>query len=129
MTGRSIKLFQFMQKHYRAIGIQPHELNQIDHSFFNTKNWILFICLIQLIITILAFLLFKARSMFELGLSVCFLLGLSAAGIFYIIYIWQIDNISKFIENCEKFIERSKLDRNYLINYFQCLFENSVCTR
>lgn len=111
MAGRSIKLFQFMQKHYRAIGIQPHELNQIDHSFFNTKNWILFICLIQLVVPTLAFVLFKVTSMLDFGLSMCFLLGLSVCGVYYIIYIWQIDNISKFIENCELFIKQSKLNR------------------
>lgn len=110
MAGRSIKLFQYIQKHYRAIGIHPNESNQIKRHFFNKKNWILVIGLVQLIVPTLAFLLFDVESMLDFGLSVYFLLGFSFCLIYYIICIWQVENISRFIENCEIFIEQSKFD-------------------
>lgn len=122
MAGHSIKLFQFIQKYYREIGIHPRVPHQINWRLFNAKNWMLLICLIQLIIPTMAFLFFEANSTLDCGLSTYFLLGLSAGGIFYVIYIWQIDNISKFIENCETFIKQSKLKNKP----FECISNSMI---
>lgn len=110
--GDSIKLFQFIQKYYRAIGIHKPESNQVDRQSFNSINWFFFLNVIPMLIATTAFFLYKAESMFEYGLSVYYVFSLTFGEIFYVLPIWQTENLSKFIENCERFIEKSKQNYN-----------------
>lgn len=108
--GNTIKLFQFIQKYYRAIGIHKPEPSQSDRHFLNSTNYIFILSSAPMLISSLAFLLYQAKTTYDFGLSIYYLSCLIFSGIYYIIYIRQIKNISKYIENCEMFIEQSKLN-------------------
>lgn len=111
MAGKdSIKLFQFIQNYLSAIGVHKPEPKQIDRPFFNSKNWIFISCVTPMLISSLAFFVYQAKTAFDFGLSFYYSSCLICGGIFYIIYVWKIENVSEFIENCETFVEQSKLN-------------------
>lgn len=87
---------------------------QIDGHFFNSTNWIFILSGTPMLLSSLAFFVYQAKTAFDFGLSFYYSSCLIFGGIFYIIYIWKVENISKFIENCETFIEQRKLN-NYKI--------------
>lgn len=111
---QSIELFQFIQNFFCAIGIHRPEPKQIDGHFFNSTNWIFILSGTPMLLSSLAFFVYQAKTAFDFGLSFYYSSCLIFGGIFYIIYIWKVENISKFIENCETFIEQRKLN-NYKI--------------
>lgn len=107
MAG-SIKLFQFVQQYHQIIGIyHPSQSNQ-KHRPYNFTQAIFLICFTQMIITIAAFLLFEDISMFDYGIAVFILVAMITSTVIYLQFIWLAENTLKFIENCEKFIEKSK---------------------
>lgn len=108
----SIELFQFIQNYLRAIGVHRPEPKQNDPHFFNSKNWIFILSGVPMLISSLAFFVYQAETAFDYGLTFYYSSCLVFGAIFYINYIWKVENISKFIENCETFIEQSKLN-NY----------------
>lgn len=103
MTG-SIKIFQFVQKCNQTFGIYS---NQKCDSFNSTKIVIL-ISFALFMLTTAAFLLFKAKSMFEYGFVFFLLATVTNATAIYLIFICTSRNASKFIENCERFIGKSE---------------------
>ena len=108
MAG-SIKLFQFVQKCHQTLGILPRQPNPKQKQLSSHSIQAIFLtCLAQYIFTTAAFLLFKAKSMFDYGFSFFILIGLANCIAIYLIFIWQSENTLKFIENCEGFIEKSK---------------------
>lgn len=107
MAGHPVKLFQFIQKLYDAVGIHSSPPHQTRCSF-NRRIVIFLICSEQSILSASAFLLFEAKSVLDIGISVFFLLCLFLGLISYLIPVWQMGNISEFIESCEAFIETSK---------------------
>lgn len=106
MAG-SIKLFEFNQKHYRAIGIYPTQSNQ-KHSSFNSKNSIFLFCFIQFCISMTAFIIFEANNMLDYAIASFGLVTTTIIMAIYLLTLWQKENTVKFIENCEAFIEKSK---------------------
>lgn len=108
-SGDSIELFQFIKKYYDAIGINKPESNHLDWHFFNSTNWILILSAISMLISSIAFLLFQAKTTYDFGWSFLYSLCLFFGGIFYVIFSFQIKNISIFIKSCEIFIQNSKL--------------------
>lgn len=100
-----IKLFQFAQKFCQIAGICVPELNQNCY----TLNSISLICLAVFATSTAAFLFDGAESMVEYGIT--FFVSITIifqCFVNYIIIIFKVKNISQFIENCERFIERSK---------------------
>lgn len=105
--GGTIELFSFIQKVYQDIGIFPPKSNQSPKSHINLKNWFILFCLVQFFISTAAFL-FHANSMIEYGMVffACTTTVLSIT--VYLIIVWQMKNILKYIENCERFVEKSE---------------------
>lgn len=104
MAERSIKLFQFVQNYYRAIGIYSPQ--HIHHSI-NRKNVIFCLCLVPSISATMAFLFFKAKSVSDFGICLFFLPCWMLSITLYSMLICQMGNILNFIEDCEVFIDRS----------------------
>lgn len=102
----SIKLFQFNQKYCELIGIKLPRSNQ-QHTALNCKNFIFIICSTQLAIALFGFLLTDAKSMDEYAVIFFTLTDLIQTMVAYFVLIWKLENVSKFIENCEQFIEKS----------------------
>lgn len=105
--GGKIELFKFIQKNYQAIGIYPPGTNMNCHSI-NAKKWLIIFSLGQMFITSLIYLFVEAHSMIEYGMTfhTCGALVLSI--IVYSILFWQMENILNYIENCERFVEKSE---------------------
>lgn len=99
----SIKLFQFIQKYNRTLGINSPKSNKTC-----LKNLIFVFCEVQFGAALIAFMSIEANSMLEYGIT-CFPFSCAMVGVIvYLISIWQIKNCSKLIENCERFIEKRK---------------------
>lgn len=103
----AIKILQFIQRYYRAIGIYAARSDQIGRPI-NGKNVLFVISIVPWIISLTAFLGFHEKNMLDFGISVFILISMIGTVFFYVIPMLQMNNTSKFIENCESFIEKSK---------------------
>lgn len=101
VMASSINLFQFVQKCYQFIGVNPSQPNQKRRTIFLT-------CSVQVLLTTVAFLVVKANVLFEYGLGFFFFTSILNGIVIYLLIIWQFENFLAFIESAEKFIEKSK---------------------
>lgn len=106
-SSESVKLFTFIKKTFRIIGISPPQSNQ-KHNSINSKNWIFLLCLVQLCIATVGYFFTEANSIMEYGMVFFNAITAIETIILYLIFIWQMKNILNYIENCEKFVEKSK---------------------
>lgn len=138
MSERSVKLFNFLQKYYRTVGIHSPQSNQIRCPF-NWKNVFFVICLVKSISTTTAYLLFQAETIIDIGISIFFLACLILGLTLYLIPIWQMGNITEFIESCETFIATSKcalcikhiksLNRTNIFDLLYCYYAHRITCR
>lgn len=103
MAG-SIRFLQFVQKFYQIIGVGR---NQAPHSTRSTQKFFL-IGSAQSMFTTAAFLMYEATSIFNYGYAFYILISIINSATIYVVFIWRSENTSKFIENCERFIEKSE---------------------
>lgn len=128
----SIKFFRFLQKFYGVIGIHRAKANQLDRHFVNSKNCIFIASAASMLISSLAFLAYQAENTFDFGLSFLYSSALTAGGILYAIFTWKIENVFRFIANCDAFIEQSKCNNlTILTRPSQCLsnYARAQCKR
>lgn len=105
-VGVKIHLFKFTQKAYQDIGIIPFQTNQ-KRSFVNSKNLFFLYLFAVSIASSAAYLLFEACSIIEYGMVFFTCTTVVLIFIEYLIILWQMENILSYIENCERFIEKS----------------------
>lgn len=116
-AGDTIKLFRFIQKTYQAIGVFPPKSNQ-NRSPINFKDWFFIFCEVLFFISTAAHLFFEANnSMIEYGLIFFTCTTSIFCIVTYLILFWQMKNILNFIENCERFVEKSKYRLLFFIHY------------
>lgn len=101
-----IKLFQSIQKFLNIQGIYPLQSNQ--STPYNGKNLFFLFCYVQMFISATAFCLFKAKSMYEFGLTFYASLTELQTIVYFTIILWKVDKVLKLIGNLENFIEKSK---------------------
>lgn len=77
-----------------------------NHYTLNSINVIFIIGFAEYTTASVAFLVYDAKSMGEYGIVFFTLLAVIEATVGYFITIWELEDILKFIENCEKFIEK-----------------------
>lgn len=106
--GNSIKLFQFNEKLCQTLGIFAVKFNSNRHKS-NAINVIFAICLTHFAMTSVAFLFYDAKSMDDYGVAILELNCITVALAYYFVSIWKMEDCLKSIENCEQFIETSKL--------------------
>lgn len=107
MAGDSIKLFQFNQKYCQMVGIKaPKTID--NRNKLELKQLIFAIFAILFEIELLAFLVNDAESMGEYGITIYFLCTALLALFDHSMLIWTMEDILKFTEYCEAFIEKSK---------------------
>lgn len=114
MAG-SVKLFQTIQKCYHTMGIhspQPSQSNQklqfIKMSLFISYITIFFMFHVS-------FIVFEATSLVQFESSLCDSSTELGILIIYLLTNWRIAHILRFIEMCERFIEKSKSIRMRMI--------------
>lgn len=113
-----IKLFQFLQKYNRAMGIDSVEQSNDICFLINWKKFIFLAAEVQYTAALMAFMFFEAKTIFQYG-TIFFGIASSIFSIVaHLIYSRQMKNFSKFNENCEKFIEKRKQNR---CNSYNCL--------
>lgn len=125
MAG-SIKLFQFNKRFCQTIGIFVPQTDY-DRSIKTSKNVIFVVCVVQFALASIAFLLYDAKSMGEFGEIFFMVICSIEAMCSYFINVWNFEDILKFIENCEAFIEKSTFEYWYhLMNFISYVCAN-VC--
>lgn len=108
MTGGvKISLFKFTQKTNENLGILPPKFDYSRGSII-LKNCFLLASLAICFVGTSGSLFFESNSMAEYGMAfyICTTVILSIVA--YLILLWQIENISDFIENSERFIAKSE---------------------
>lgn len=103
----TIKLFKFIQKILQFTGIFPPSSN-LNCGSLNLRNCILSFCLVQFLGSSLVYLVFGANSMHQYGITFFICVTVILFLITHMIALWQRENILNYIENCERFIEKSK---------------------
>lgn len=103
----TIKLFKFFQKSCQNIGIHPPESNR-NRSPINWKNWLILFCHAEFYTSSAAFLLFEENWMIEYGIIFYTCTSGLLASVLYLLMIFEVKNISTFIKNCERFVEKSE---------------------
>lgn len=109
MAGGSIKLFQFIQIFYQFIGVFPLQSNQK----FYWRHSIILICSAQLLVSVIAFLLFDAKLMIDSALGILTVIITIECSILHSISLWESENTLKYIKTCEGFIEKRKYKPNH----------------
>lgn len=107
MAGGTIKLFQFNQKLCHAMGIKLPKPNE-NWDIYEIIRWIYVTSQILFALALLAFLLYDAKAMGEYGIEFFSLVTLVFSLIVYFGKFCQLKDLLKFIENCERFIRKSK---------------------
>lgn len=102
----TIKLFQFFQKTYQDIGILPPQSN--PYRSINLKKWFILFGHAKCIITSAGYLVFEANSMIEYGMVFYICVSTVLTITFYLTLLWKMETILSFIENCERFVAKSK---------------------
>lgn len=100
-----VKSFQSFQKFHQIIGLNP------SRSFFARRTLFL-IGEAVLMVPSCAYLLFEAKSMFAYGYGFFVVSCTFVSFAIYLIYVWQLENILKYIESCDEFIAKSKKSAN-----------------
>lgn len=103
----TIKLFQFSQKFYKRIGIDPSQSN-VNSKSINWKNLLVLFVLIHFCISSFAYFLFEAKSTGERANSFYMSATELICIIFFSINIHNIDEIRSLIDKFEAFIQKSK---------------------
>lgn len=106
MASSSVQLFQFVQKIYHIICIEPLQSNQRQCSIVSKRNFFVFFAG-QMSVTSFIFLIFEAKSMFDYVLAYMAFITANNGIVIYLLFIWQLKNSFKFIGNCEGFIKKS----------------------
>lgn len=103
----SIKLFQFFQKNQQFFGIFPSQSNQKYLSINSTRVVYLIVC-VQCVFMHIAYIVYGADSMFELGFSYSATFCAFNGTFTYCLFISESENTLEFIETCEGFIAKSE---------------------
>lgn len=108
--GNSIELFQFTHNFCSKICISVPQSDQNQNYIHNYKfkNLIYPICITQFAMALIAYIAYGKGSLGQICASFLILTMVVIVGITYIINFVQLQDISKFIENCEEFIEKSE---------------------
>lgn len=108
MAGRnSIKLFEFNQIYCHNVGIQLPKSTE-DRCKLIAMHLIFVVCLAQYAIASVGFLVYDAKSMGECTAAIFMLISIINTTFVYFITISKLEEIWKFTEHCERFIEKSK---------------------
>lgn len=104
-----------IQKAYKQTGVTASQSDSHSKTF-NWKNLSIYFMLAQFGISSLAYFIFKANSIGQYADSFYMFLSVLTCVAFRSVSISKIDNISKLIENCEEFIEKSKWNKPIKFN-------------
>lgn len=111
MVGR-IQLLRSVQESYRVIGVVQSNEN-------SSLNWRCLFILFGLHVPgagLLAFMVFKAKSVFEFGTCFYGYVTIIASTAYFLFQLWKVTNISKLIGSLEEFMAKSKYQLNFILH-------------
>lgn len=103
-AAKNIKLFQLTQKYYHDVYIFPFKMQ--PNRRFNWKNVLILCVCVEQFISMLLFFIFEATSMEEFAITFFGFVGLLSSICYYLINIFQRNDLFRIIEHFEKFIEK-----------------------
>lgn len=105
MAGNNvaIELFGFIKRTHENVGIFRASLDSI-----NPKNCLILVGEAQFFISSVAYLLFETSSIVDYGMVFFTCASINLSITIYLLLFWQTTDILNYIENCERFIEKSK---------------------
>lgn len=109
MAGGTIKLFKFNQKVCKLAGVHVPQANGNQCTLNSVQLNVIF-CSLQFAMASLAFIWHDAISMSEYGATISTFITTITSLVDYLILIWKFEDILKFIEYCETFLETSELN-------------------
>lgn len=104
--AKSVKLFQSVRKSYETMGIYSSKSNRF--STFNWKIFLIALFIILMLISVVSFFIFKAKSIQDIGISCHLCLSEITTLNNFLLTVWHVPKIFNLIKHCEKFIENSK---------------------
>lgn len=106
MATSPLKLFLFIRTQYRIIAILQSQIN--PNHFFNKKVLSILFLYTQFLIALVAFMLFKAKSIGDVAFSYCMSISILLCVSFLIIAALKISNIFILIDEYEELIRKSE---------------------
>lgn len=107
VSPRNNKILLPRNSFYSRNSIYPPQPSQ-NHTSFNLRNWIFVVCWTQYFVSLVSFLLYEAKSMFDYGITFYMLFYMIFAMGAYLIPTWQLKRTTELNECCERFIESRK---------------------
>lgn len=108
MTNHKIKLFSEAQSYCNSIGFFASPLQPNQRCRLNAKSLYYFCMLALPAILVLCFLIFKAQSVYEYGISAYAFITLTMLAIFHVIIVYEMGNMLMLVEKYEEIIENRK---------------------
>lgn len=119
MAARRLKLLHFTQEVYQDMGIYPRQSNLNWHSI-NWRIIFMLVSFIQMFIFSLAFLIFEADNIIDVGTAFYTVNSEFCCIVYYLVLMYKMPKILTLIENFEKFIKNSKLVLE-VMKFISCL--------
>lgn len=110
MAGR-IHLFRALQEYHHTVGVFSRKSNQ--KWPLNSTNWLFIMTVAQMIVSSLAFFLFKAKSVAEFGWTFYIFATESTTISYYLVRIYHFGSTLEFIEKFETFIHEIMQSATY----------------
>lgn len=104
----TIEFFQFIRTYYQTSAVYSSQAN--SNSSLNKHVLLILLCLVQLSICSIAFLLFDAKTIGDLAYSYCATLSILLVIIFLLTNAVKTSNILMLIEKYDEFIRKSQLN-------------------
>lgn len=108
MANSTIKLFQTTQNCFKAIGYYASSSQPSQNCRFNRTNLYYMFVLVFMLVPVLGFLIFRAQSVYEYGITFYTTITLLGVIIYYACIVCEMGKILKLIETYEEFIEKRK---------------------
>lgn len=118
-----MRLLQSIQKYIGIIGIHSQRLNPNNQkSEWNWKIIAFFICMGQMFLSSIGFLLIHAKTAAEYGFSFCAALNGFVAIVLVSIFSWKYESKIKLVQRFEEFIHRSEYGNCKAVQPYYAMF-------
>lgn len=117
-----MKIFQTIQKNFAMLGISANQTR--ERSSINFKNSIAFVLILLNFCSQFINLIFLADNFEEYTICIYAFFTVMMFEMEFGIHVWKMTKLFKFIENFQRLIESSELNRNYPIMFQLLLLIN-----
>lgn len=102
--AHSVKLFLFIQKSFKEIGVRPSQHHR--GLSFNSRNALFLFCYAQMFLSVLAFFIIKANTMLEYGNSFFMFETQFKIAMEFLVLMWRITDILDWLKNLKSSLKQ-----------------------